>query len=103
MQAYLYRFKVAAGREDAFVGAWSSVTRALRSLGGLGSRLHRGDDAWWYAYAQWTDAAARTQAFAAASAVDGYAAAAATMRDCIVEGLPEIALEPVADLLVSAA
>jgi hypothetical protein len=100
MQAYLYRWKLAAGREQDFVAAWSANTSVLRTLGSFGSRLHRGDDGWWYGYAQWPDAERRTLAFAAAKAIDGYAAAWEVMRDAIVESMPEIALDVRADYLV---
>ena len=61
----LYRWRVHAGQEEAFVAAWSTITALLRSQrGSLGSRLHRGSDALWYGYAQWPDAARRQQAFA---------------------------------------
>jgi len=50
----LYRWRLHRGREQAFVEAWSEVTRHLRETGGaLGSRLHRGNDGLWYSYAQW--------------------------------------------------
>ncbi|MEZ4365951.1 MAG: antibiotic biosynthesis monooxygenase [Kofleriaceae bacterium] len=93
----LYRWRLHPGREDAFVEAWAVVTRALRAQGSLGSRLHRGDDGLWYAYAQWPDAATR----AATHAFPGDDAAFAAMRDAVIERLPEVSLEPVADHLVA--
>ena len=102
MQAYLYRWKLAAGREQDFVSAWSTVTSVLRTRGSLGSRLHRGDDGWWYGYAQWPDAARRSQAFSAATDDDGgYTAASQVMREAIVESTPEVALDVRADFLVA--
>lgn len=50
----VYRWKVAAGREQDFCDAWEIVTREiLKHEGGLGSRLHRTADGTWVAYAQW--------------------------------------------------
>jgi hypothetical protein len=60
--------------------------------------LHKGNDGLWYSYAQWPSAGARNEAFALGS-VDSSAAAA--MDAAIIERFPEIALEPVADFLLS--
>lgn len=96
--AVLYRWRLHPGTEDSFVAAWTRISALLRSQrGSLGSRLHRGADGWWYSYAQWPSAQARALAF------DGEpvdAEAAARMQDAIAEGLPEIVLESVADLLL---
>lgn len=93
----LYRWRIHAGHEEAFVAAWSTITALLRSeRGSLGSRLHRGSDGFWYGYAQWPDAARRQQAFA--HPVDP--AASAQMRAAIAESFPEVVLDPVADYLV---
>jgi len=94
----IYRFRVKPDREDDFVRAWSEVTIKLRDhRGGLGSRLHRGPDGIWYAYAQWPSAEARSMAFEGPPVA---AEASAIMRDATEESLPEIVLEPVADYLV---
>ena len=94
----LYRFKIKPGREDEFVASWSAVTVALRdSRGALGSRLHRGPDGLWYAYAQWPSAETRHSAFEGEPA---DAEASARMRDTIEESLPDIVLDPVADYLI---
>ncbi len=64
----LYRWRLHAGAEHAFVAAWSRVSAVLRAeRGSLGSRLHRGSDGIWYSYAQWPSAQAREQAFALGS------------------------------------
>jgi len=65
--------------------------------GGLGSRLHKGPEGIWYAYAQWPSAEAREAAFAGGS-LD--AEAGLRMREAIAESFGEIALEPVSDLLL---
>lgn len=94
----LYRFRVEPAREAQFVEAWALLTVRLRVLhGALGSRLHRGPDDVWYAYAQWLSAEARAAAFAGPP-VD--AAALERMRAAVVERLPEVVLDPVADYLV---
>lgn len=94
----LYRWRLVAGTERAFVEAWSRVTERLRAeRGSLGSRLHRGDDGLWYGYAQWPSAEARDRAFAAGP-VDPEAVR--RMRECIAESLPETLLRPAADYLV---
>ena len=93
----LYRWRIRAGHEDAFVAAWSTITALLRGRrGSLGSRLHRGNDGLWYGYAQWPDAAHRQKAFA--DPVDPEAGA--RLRAAIAESLPEVVLDPVADYLV---
>jgi Antibiotic biosynthesis monooxygenase len=93
----LYRFRLAPDREQEFIDGWSHVTRELRDhRGGLGSRLHRGPDGIWYAYAQWPSAEVRRIAFEVPIAPDSRA----TMTAAIIERLPEIVLEPVADYLI---
>ena len=92
---FLYRWRLHAGMEDTFVGAWSDATRALLAQGSLGSRLHRGDDGFWYGYAQWPDAARRDAARVALA----DASVGARMQECIAEALPPVTLAPVADFL----
>jgi len=94
----LYRWRLHADHEAAFVAAWTRVTIALRQRGSFGSRLHRGDDGLYYGYAQWPDDATRLAAFA----VDDPSLAAdqATMQAAIAERFPPTLLTPVADLLV---
>jgi hypothetical protein len=93
----LYRFRLHAGLEASFVDAWSRRTEQLRDAGGsLGSRLHRGSDGIWYAYAQWPDDATRQRAFA--QLVDH--AASTQMRAAVAETFPDIVLETVADYLL---
>ena len=95
----IYRARVHPDKEDLYVAAWSRLTSLLRSeRGGLGSRLHRGADGIWYAYAQWPSAQARDEAFKLPS-VDP--AAEQDVRDSIVEYFPEIQLHPVEVQLVS--
>lgn len=94
----IYRARVAPDKEQQYIAAWSRLTRLLRSeRGALGSRLHRGNDGLWYAYAQWPSAEARAAAFSLAS-VDPQAEA--DVVDSILEYFPEILLDPVEDQLV---
>jgi nicotinamidase-related amidase len=94
----LYRWRLHAGSEAAFIDAWSRLSELLLARrGSLGSRLHRGRDGVWYSYAQWPSAEARDDAFALPS-IDPQAAAA--MRAAIAESLPEIVLESVADCMI---
>lgn len=94
----LYRWRLHAGAESAFIDAWSRVSALLQSeRGSLGSRLHRGADGLWYSYAQWPSAQARADALAAGP-VDVQAAE--VMERAIAERLPDLVLEPVADFLM---
>lgn len=96
----IYRARVHVDKEARYVAAWSRLTLLLRTeRGALGSRLHRGSDGLWYAYAQWSSAEARAAAFKLPS-VDP--AAEAEVADCIVEYFPEILLDPIEDQLVPA-
>jgi hypothetical protein len=95
--AVIYRARIHPGKEAQYIAAWSRITRRLeQERGGLGSRLHRGTDGIWYAYAQWPSAQARTDALALPP-IDPEAEA--QVRDAILEYFPEILLEPVVDLL----
>jgi hypothetical protein len=97
--AVIYRWRVHPQLEREFVAAWSTITAFLKSeRGSLGARLHRGQDGIWYSYAQWPTAAARDVAFSHGG-VDEEAMAA--MKEAIAEYLPEIVLQPVADLLAA--
>ncbi|MBL8522427.1 MAG: antibiotic biosynthesis monooxygenase [Betaproteobacteria bacterium] len=95
--AVIYRWRLKPGKEEQFIDAWVRITQLyVEHRGGLGSRLHKGPDGIWYAYAQWASADARTAAFAGPS-LD--ADAGSRMRDAIAESFDEIVLRPVADLL----
>jgi catechol 2,3-dioxygenase-like lactoylglutathione lyase family enzyme/quinol monooxygenase YgiN len=95
--AVIYRWKLEPGREAEFLDGWRRATRAIRaSRGGLGSRLHRGADGVWIAYAQWPDRAT-WEASRAEESADPKASA--LMSDAIAESFPPILLEPVADML----
>jgi len=92
----LYRWKIKPELEDQFAAGWSQATQALLERGSLGSRLHKGNDDTWYAYAQWPSDAAREKAFAATADSPHQA----QMREAILESFPPVYLEPIADFLL---
>jgi quinol monooxygenase YgiN len=61
MYAISYRFVLMQPNEanqKEFVRCWSGITEFFKqNAGALGSRLHRGEDGAFYAYAQWPDKA----------------------------------------------
>ena len=98
MLVYLYRWKLKVGLEPQFQAAWSHVTRELKArAGSLGSRLHLGDDGWWYGYAQWPSAEVRERA---QLTDDATTTARALMRDATEATLPDIVLTVAGDFLV---
>ncbi|WP_322013536.1 GNAT family N-acetyltransferase [Paraburkholderia sp. J12] len=94
----LYRWRLHAGSEDAFIQGWTRLSDQLRSRGSLGARLHRGSDGIWYSYAQWPSAQVRADALSMGNLDE---AAKKKMRAAIAESYPEIILEPVSDSLGS--
>jgi quinol monooxygenase YgiN len=98
MFAVIYRWRVAAGKEQQFQRAWESLTRELlASAGSLGSRLHRTSDRVWVAYAQWPSREAWERA--AVSSKQGQAAVSSLLA-AAEERFEPILLESVADYLV---
>ncbi|MEO6590504.1 MAG: antibiotic biosynthesis monooxygenase [Pyrinomonadaceae bacterium] len=96
MLCIIYRWRIKPEMEDQFVENWAAVTKFyIENLGGSGSRLHRGEDGLFYAYAQWKSAAARDKAFQNVSEMPERF----KMREAILETLPEIRLESISDLL----
>lgn len=96
MYVILYRWRIRPGLEEEFVEAWTEVTRYYAEhRGSLGSRLHRGGDGIWYAYAQWPSAEHRERAFREVPALP----ARERMTRAIAESFPETELRIEADLL----
>jgi hypothetical protein len=101
MFCVIYRWRLHAGMEDAFVAAWARLTDAIRARRrGLGSRLHRTGDQLWLAYAQWPDRGTWEAAGAAESPDPG---ARAAMAAAIAERFDPILLDTVSDRLVALA
>lgn len=92
----MYRWRLKPGCEQDFVEAWSEVTQELLSHGSRGSRLHRGSDGIWYAYAQWPSAETRRRAFDAPRTIVD---ARVRMQEAVAEHFPEVTLEVTADFL----
>ena len=93
----LYRWRLHPGHEAAFIQGWSRLTELLLERGSFGSRLHRGGDGLWYAYAQWPSDQIRQAAFALGPLDE---AATAQIKSAIAERFPEVVLDPIADYLV---
>ena len=97
MLVFLYRWRINPEKEAQFIEAWSEITAYYReNFDSLGSRLHRGDDGVFYAYAQWESAGHRENAFQNSTVSE----AAESMREAIEESFGEVRLEIVADYLV---
>lgn len=96
MICVIYRWRIEPELEEQFIAGWKAITRFyVEERGGWGSRLHRGNDGLFYAYAQWQSAEAREKAFQNVPEMPERI----KMREAIIESLPEIILDPVADLL----
>jgi heme-degrading monooxygenase HmoA len=64
MFVILYRWRIKPEKETQFIEAWSEITAYYReNFASLGSRLHRGNDGIFYAYARWNSAEDREKAF----------------------------------------
>jgi heme-degrading monooxygenase HmoA len=96
MFCVIYRWRIKPELEQQFIENWAAVTRFyIENRGGWGSRLHRGEDGLFYAYAQWKSPEAREKAFENVPEMPERA----KMREAILESFPEIRLEAVEDLL----
>jgi len=95
--AVIYRWRIRSGMEERFVQAWEVVTKSLmEEREALGSRLHRGEDGMWIAYAQWPTKQAWEQSRELGAVDSG---AATVMREAIEESLEPILMQPVCDHL----
>lgn len=98
MYVVLYRWRIKPEKETQFIEGWSEVTDYFRhNWDSLGSRLHRGSDGLFYAYAQWKSEADRENAFENAIELEG----SAKMSEAIEERFEPIILEKLSDYLVS--
>lgn len=97
MFAILYRWRIKPEKEAQFIDAWSKITAYYReNFDSLGSRLHRGGDGIFYAYAQWKSAEQREEAFAGSPDLE----VRAKMREAVEESFPEVRLEILSDYLI---
>ena len=97
MLVFFYRWRIKPEKEAQFIEAWSEITAYYReNFDSLGSRLHRGDDGIFYAYAQWKSAGDRENAFEHTPKTE----ARTKMREAIEESFPEVRLEILSDYLV---
>lgn len=94
----VYRVRLRPGAEASYAAAWARLTELIREhAGGRGSRLHRGADGVWYAYAQWPDRAAWERPRDLTAEADDLVA---TMAAAVLEGLAPLELEVELDLLL---
>jgi quinol monooxygenase YgiN len=99
MLTVLYKWRLKPHLEQQFIEAWSEITVYYReNAGSFGSRLHRGNDGLWYAYAQWPSEDHRRNTFESNPAHP----AREKMKEAIEESFDEIRLEIAADHLKSA-
>lgn len=97
MFAVIYRWRVKPELESQFIESWSEITEyLLGNFNALGSRLHRGGDGLWYAYAQWRTSEERDFAFQNMPETP----AREKMKGAIEESFPEIRLETISDFLI---
>lgn len=99
MFTVLYRLRIKPEFEEQFIESWSEITEYYLNNfeGARGSRLHRGNDVIWYAYAQWESDAHRQNAFKNRPDMP----AREKFNEAVEENFPEIRLEIVADFLIS--
>ena len=96
MFCVIYRWRVKPELEKQFVENWSKITEIyIENFGGKGSRLHRGEDGLFYAYAQWNSDEDRQKAFQNFP----ESSASKKMREAIIESFPEIKLDSITDFL----
>lgn len=96
MLIFLYRWRIKPEKEAQFIEAWAEITAYYReNFDSMGSRLHRGDDGIFYAYAQWKSAEHRDNAFQNSP----KSAAGMIMREAIEASFPEVRLEILSDYL----
>jgi hypothetical protein len=98
MFTVIYCWRIKPEFEQQFIESWSEITTAyyLKCAGALGSRLHRGNDGLWYAYAQWKSAENREMAFQNIPNMT----AREKMSEAIEHSFPEVQLEIMADFLI---
>jgi len=97
MFTVMYRWRIKPKLEKQFIESWSEITGYyVKNCGSLGSRLHRGNDGFFYAYAQWELIEHREQAF---QNIPNHIVRE-KMHEAIEESFPEIQLEILSDFLI---
>jgi heme-degrading monooxygenase HmoA len=97
MFVILYRWRIKPEKETQFIEAWSEITAYYReNFASLGSRLHRGNDGIFYAYARWNSAEDREKAFNNSPKFE----VAVKMKEAIQESFPEVCLEIIEDFWI---
>lgn len=92
----LYRWRINPEKENQFIEGWAEVTAYFRkNCDSLGSRLHRGNDGLFYAYAQWKSEKDREKAFENSIKLEGTE----KMAEAIEERFEPVILEMLADYL----
>lgn len=96
MYIILYRWRIKPDLEAQFIKSWAEITKYyVDNFDSLGSRLHKGDDGIWYAYAQWKSAEQREYAFMNTK----LSSVGKKMKMAIEERFSEIKLEIKEDFL----
>lgn len=95
----LYRWRVDPASEDAFIEAWTRLTKLIRDHeGGRGSRLHRASDGTLYGYAQWPDRNTWESPRSLPPEAEQYQN---VIGSAVVERFEPVLLEPIGDLLLA--
>lgn len=98
MYIAFYRWKLKPGSEATFQKCWEEGTLLFRSeQKAMGSRLHKGDDGTYFAYAQWPS---REAYHAERSLSVEHQQTLLQMRECVAESFPVTLGEVMSDLLV---
>lgn len=86
---YIYRWRVAAEHEEAFLERWRKATQDLHGRGGLGSLIGKNAEGELVAIALWPNAKARDAAFATGGNSEPWPPS---------ERLPAMRIDPLSDM-----
>lgn len=96
MFTVLYSWKIKSGFEEQFIAGWEEITEYhLENSDSLGSRLLRGNDGKFYAYAQWKSNEQRIKAFKNSPELIG----GEKMREAVEKRFEPIEFETLSDFL----
>ena len=97
MFSVIYKWKLKEGQEDTFREGWREVTKFFyENYNSKGSRLHKSDDGFYIAYAQWPDQETWTKD---KKFPDEYNTYFKMMNDSLEQGFPPVLLNVTDDLL----